>query len=54
VRCGSSNGVTLGPGEFPERFPYAREPRMLPVVLSTDEIIRFLEAVPSMKTRAAC
>ena len=45
-------GVTLGHGEIPERIPYAREPRKLPVVLSADEVIRFLEAVPSLKTRA--
>src|SRR3546814_13955748 len=36
-------GVTLGHGEIPERIPYAREPRKLPVVLSADEVVRFLE-----------
>ncbi len=46
-------GVTLGHGEIPERIPYAREPRKLPLVLSADEVVRFLEAVPSLKTRAA-
>jgi integrase/recombinase XerD len=46
-------GVTLGDDELPERIPYAREPRKLPVVLSTDEVVRFLEAVPSLKTRTA-
>ena len=46
-------GVTLGHGEIPERIPYAREPRKLPIVLNGDEIVRFLEAVPSLKTRAA-
>src|SRR5437764_4687204 len=46
-------GVTLGHREIPERIPYAREPRKLPVVLSADEVVRFLEAVPSLKTRAA-
>ncbi len=46
-------GVTLGRGEIPERIPYAREPCKLPVVLSADEVVRFLEAVPSLKTRAA-
>jgi site-specific recombinase XerD len=46
-------GVTLGHDEIPERIPYAREPRKLPVVLSADEVVRFLEAVPSLKTRAA-
>jgi integrase/recombinase XerD len=46
-------GVTLRHGEIPERIPYAREPRRLPVVLNADEVVRFLEAVPSLKTRAA-
>jgi site-specific recombinase XerD len=46
-------GVTLGHGEIPERIPYAREPRKLPVVLSADEVVRFREAVPSLKARAA-
>jgi len=46
-------GVTLGHAEIPERIPYAREPRKLPVVLSADEVVRFLEAVPSLKSRAA-
>ena len=46
-------GVTLGHGDIPERIPYARQPRKLPVVLSADEVVRFLEAVPSLKTRAA-
>ncbi len=46
-------GVTLGHAEIPERIPYAREPRKLQIVLSADEVVRFLEAVPSLKTRAA-
>ena len=46
-------GVTLGESEIPERIPYAREPRKLPVVLSADEVVRFLESVSSLKSRAA-
>jgi site-specific recombinase XerD len=46
-------GVTLGQAEIPERIAYAREPRRLPVVLSANEVVRFLEAVPSLKARAA-
>jgi integrase/recombinase XerD len=46
-------GVTLGHDAIPERIPYAREPRKLPVVLSTDEVVRFLEAIPSLKSRTA-
>jgi integrase/recombinase XerD len=46
-------GVTLGHGDIPERIAYAREPRKLPVVLNADEVVRFLEAVPSLKVRTA-
>jgi site-specific recombinase XerD len=46
-------GVTLGMAEIPERIAYALEPRRLPVVLSADEVVRFLKAVPSLKARAA-
>ena len=46
-------GVTLGQSDLPERIPYAREPQKLPVVLGADEVVRFLEAVPSLKSRAA-
>ncbi len=46
-------GVTLDQGSIPERIAYACEPRKLPAVLSGDEVIRFLEAVSSLKARAA-
>ena len=46
-------GITLNRPEIPERIAYAREPRKLPVILSADEVVRFLEAVPSLKTRTA-
>src|SRR5262245_61938495 len=46
-------GVTLGRSDLPERIPYAREPRKLPLVLSADEVVRFLEAVPGLKSRTA-
>ncbi|MET4323148.1 tyrosine-type recombinase/integrase [Bradyrhizobium sp. RT5a] len=42
-------GVTLGEA----LIPYAREPRKRPVVLSADEVVQFLEAVSSLKSRAA-
>ena len=45
-------GVTLGEAFIPERIPYAREPRKLPVVLSPDEVVQLLEAVSSLKSRA--
>jgi integrase/recombinase XerD len=46
-------GVTLGHNEIPERIPYARNPRRLPEVLGADEVVRFLEAVPGLRTRTA-
>ncbi|MGI8509668.1 MAG: tyrosine-type recombinase/integrase [Gemmatimonadaceae bacterium] len=46
-------GVTLDRAEIPERIAYARTPRKLPDILSADEVVRFLEAVPSLKARAA-
>jgi integrase/recombinase XerD len=46
-------GVTLKQPDLPERIPYARTPRKLPVVLSADEVVAFLEAVPGLKARAA-
>ena len=39
--------------DSPERIPYAREPRKLPLVLGADEVVRFLEAVPGLKSRTA-
>jgi integrase len=41
------------PCRDPRAHPLCPEPRKLPVVLSSDEVVRFLEAVPSLKTRAA-
>src|SRR4051794_24900923 len=46
-------GVTLKQAALPERIPYARTPRKLPVVLSADEVVAFLKAVPGLKARAA-
>lgn len=46
-------GVTLGEALGPEPIPHAREPRKLPVVLSADEALQLLEAVSSLKGRAA-
>ncbi|CDM60074.1 MULTISPECIES: tyrosine-type recombinase/integrase [Rhizobium] len=46
-------GITLGHDDVPDRIPYAREPRKLPIVLSADEVAQFLEAVSSLKARVA-
>jgi integrase/recombinase XerD len=45
--------VTLGRTAMVERIPYARKRRQLPVILSADEVARFLAAVPSLKHRTA-
>jgi site-specific recombinase XerD len=46
-------GTTLGRTDLPERIAYARKPRKLPVVLSADEVVRFLAAVANLKHRVA-
>lgn len=46
-------GITLGQNDVPERIPYARRPSPLPEILSQDEVVRFLEAVSSLKCRIA-
>ncbi len=46
-------GVTLGQATIPERIAYAREPSKLPLVLSADKVVRFPEAIPSLKSRTA-
>src|SRR6266481_5359434 len=45
--------VTLGRSEITQRMPFVREPRRLPVVLSPEEVARFLQAAPGLKYRAA-
>ncbi|MET3588448.1 hypothetical protein ABID21_004584 [Pseudorhizobium tarimense] len=44
-------GVTHGHDEIPERIAYACTPSKLPTILHGD--VRFLEAIPSLKTRTA-
>jgi integrase/recombinase XerD len=46
-------GMTLDGAGLHERMVYARTPRKLPAILSADEIVRFLVAVRSLKTRVA-
>lgn len=45
--------VTLGRKAMPQRIPYARQPRKLPVVLSAEEVVRVLQAIPNLKSRTA-
>jgi integrase/recombinase XerD len=46
-------GVTLGRPEAFDRVISAKEPKKLPVVLSGEEIVRFLRAVSGLRNRAA-
>lgn len=46
-------GVTLGRKDLPERIPYARKPKTLPVVLSAAEVARLIEAVDDLVCRTA-
>src|SRR5689334_22375970 len=46
-------GVTLGRTAMVGRIPYARKRRQLPVILSAQEVVRFLAVVPSLKHRTA-
>jgi integrase/recombinase XerD len=46
-------GVTLGKDEIPERIPYARKPKKLPVILSAEEVVRFLQAISCLRNRVA-
>jgi hypothetical protein len=53
VRVALFLGVTLGRPEAFDRIISAKEPKKLPVVLSGEEIVRFLQAVPGLRNRAA-
>jgi len=46
-------GITLSQSEAFERIVTGREPHKLPVVLSAEESVRFLEAIPGLRNRAA-
>jgi integrase/recombinase XerD len=45
--------VTLGRKDLPERIPYARRRKTVPVILSPEEVAAFLEAVESRRDRVA-
>ena len=45
--------VTLDRPELAKHLSFIREPRKVPVVLSQEEVARFLEAAPSIKYKAA-
>ena len=45
--------VTLDRADLAKHLSFVHEPRKLPVVLSPEEVVRFLEAAPSIKYKAA-
>src|SRR5712691_13102541 len=45
--------VTLGRSDIDSHMRIAREPRKLPVILSPEEVARFLDAAPGLKYKAA-
>ena len=45
--------VTLGRTDIASHLPFVRQPHKLPVVLSPEEVSRFLEAAPGLKYKAA-
>ena len=45
--------VTLGQTDIASHLPFVRLPHKLPVVLSPEEVSRFLEAAPGLKYKAA-
>ena len=46
-------GVVLDRPGAAKHLPFVRQPRKLPVILSPDEVSRFLEAAPGIKYKAA-
>ena len=44
-------GTTLGRKDIPERLPFGKKPRRIPTVLSRDEVLTFLQCIPSRKHR---
>ena len=45
--------VTLGRTDIASHLPFVRQPHKLPVVLSPEEVSRFLAAAPGLKYKAA-
>ena len=45
--------VTLGRSNIASHLPFVRQPHKLPIVLSPEEVSRFLEAAPGLKYKAA-
>jgi site-specific recombinase XerD len=44
-------GTTLGRKDYFERLPYGKKPQRIPVVLSREEVLKFLQCIPSRNQR---
>jgi integrase/recombinase XerD len=44
-------GFTLGRKALPEHIPYAKKPKILPIVLSAEEVARLLDAMDDLTRR---
>ena len=44
-------GTTLGRQDYIPRLPFGKKPKRIPVVLSRDEVLKFLQCIPSRKQR---
>lgn len=44
-------GTTLGRQDYIERLPYGKKPKRIPVVLSREEVLKFLQGILSRKQR---
>src|SRR5260370_13993602 len=44
-------GTTLGRRNYVERLPYGRRPKRVPLVLSRDEVLKFLQCIRSRAQR---
>src|SRR5664280_2728033 len=52
-RCRFFFKITLGRADIVNHTQFVHEPRKLPVVLSPEEVARFLDAAPGLKYKAA-
>jgi integrase/recombinase XerD len=44
-------GTTLGRKDYVPRLPFGKKPKRIPVVLSREDVLKFLQCIPSRKQR---
>ena len=44
-------GTTLGRKDYVPRLPFGKKPKRIPIVLSREEVLKFLQCIPSRKQR---